>query len=195
MYVSRVLLESIPDFVPWTTATGWQVMRIDWSAPSDVVKSSPGETSESSDYGRERGEGRRGEEEVGVKEGEKEKESENKEEEEGEKEEEEGDLTFEEFKRRKMMEQEATQQVEGEGVGWRGGRGGRGGEEERYILEEEGKERRGEKKRKKVRLRGNGTLFHLTQSQLRVSGLARQRTTMPLWTVEPKSSPPINRPR
>ena len=61
MYVSRVLLESIPDFVPWTTATGWQVMRIDWSAPSDVVKSSPGETSESSDYWREIGEGRRGE--------------------------------------------------------------------------------------------------------------------------------------
>ena len=58
MYVSRVLLESIPDFVPWTTATGWQVMRIDWSAPSEVVKSSPGETSESSDYWRERGEGR-----------------------------------------------------------------------------------------------------------------------------------------
>ena len=66
----------------------------------------------------------KGEEEVGVKEGEKEQESENKEGEEGEKEEEEGDLTFEEFKRRKMMEQEATQQVEGEGVGWRGGRGG-----------------------------------------------------------------------
>ena len=69
VYVSRVLLESIPDFVPWTTATGWQVMRIDWSAPSDVVKSSPGETSESSDYWRERGEGRRGEGgEVGRKE-------------------------------------------------------------------------------------------------------------------------------
>jgi len=34
---------------------------------------------------------------------------------EGEKEEEEGDLTFEEFKRRKMLEQEAAQQVAGEG--------------------------------------------------------------------------------
>ena len=70
----------------------------------------------------------KGEEGEGEKEGEKEKESEKKEEEEGEKEEEEGDLTFEEFKRRKMMEQEATQQVEGEGVGWRGGEegGGRG---------------------------------------------------------------------
>ena len=67
-------------------------------------------------------EGGKGEEEEGEKEGEKEKESEKKEEEE------EGDLTFEEFKRRKMLEQEATQQVEGEGVGWRGGgEGGRGG--------------------------------------------------------------------
>lgn len=66
----------------------------------------------------------KGEEEEGEKEEEKEKESEKKEEEE------EGDLTFEEFKRRKMLEQEATQQVEGEGVGWRGGgewgRGGKG---------------------------------------------------------------------
>ena len=69
VYVSKVLLESIPDFVPWTTATGWQVMRIDWSAPSEVVKSSPGETSESSDYWRERGEGRRGETEDEEREG------------------------------------------------------------------------------------------------------------------------------
>lgn len=61
VYVRMVLLESIPDFVPWTTATGWQVMRIDWSAPSEVVKSSPGETSESSDYWREIREGKRGE--------------------------------------------------------------------------------------------------------------------------------------
>ena len=41
---------------------------------------------------------------------------------EAEKEEEEGDLTFEEFKRRKMMEQEAAQQVAGEEQGGREGR-------------------------------------------------------------------------
>ena len=64
----------------------------------------------------EREERAKGEEEEGEKEGEEEKESEKKDKEESEKEEEEGDLTFEEFKRRKMMEQEATQQVEGEGV-------------------------------------------------------------------------------
>ena len=40
---------------------------------------------------------------------------------EAEKEEEEGDLTFEEFKRRKMMEQEAAQQVAGEEQGGKGG--------------------------------------------------------------------------
>lgn len=54
VYVSKELLESMPDRVPWTVATGWQVMRMDWSTPSDVVKSSPGDTSESSDW---RGEG------------------------------------------------------------------------------------------------------------------------------------------
>jgi len=50
VYVSKELLESIPDRVPWTVATGWQVMRIDWSTPREVVKSSFGDTSESSDW-------------------------------------------------------------------------------------------------------------------------------------------------
>ena len=105
---------------------------------------SQGEQVEEKEEGGKREEVK-GEEEVGEKEGEKEKESENKEEEEGEKEEEEGDLTFEEFKRRKMMEQEATQQVEGEGVGWRGGEGG--GEKRKGIFWKK-RGRKGEERRK-----------------------------------------------
>ena len=44
-----LLLERTPDLLPWTTATGWQVIRIDWSAPREVVKSSLGDTSDNSD--------------------------------------------------------------------------------------------------------------------------------------------------
>ena len=45
-----LLLERTPDLLPWITATGWQVMRMDWSAPREVVKSSLGDTSDNSDY-------------------------------------------------------------------------------------------------------------------------------------------------
>ena len=44
-----LLLERTPDLLPWTTATGWQVIRMDWSAPREVVKSSLGDTSDNSD--------------------------------------------------------------------------------------------------------------------------------------------------
>ena len=44
-----LLLERTPDLLPWTAATGWQVMRMDWSAPREVVKSSLGDTSDNSD--------------------------------------------------------------------------------------------------------------------------------------------------
>ena len=37
--------------LPWTELTGRQVMRIDWSAPREVVNSSLGETSLNSDWG------------------------------------------------------------------------------------------------------------------------------------------------
>ena len=37
--------------LPWTELTGRQVMRIDWSAPREVVNSSLGETSFNSDWG------------------------------------------------------------------------------------------------------------------------------------------------
>ena len=50
VYVMILFLVSTP-VLPWTELTGRQVMRIDWSAPREVVNSSLGETSFNSDWG------------------------------------------------------------------------------------------------------------------------------------------------
>ena len=50
VYVMILFLVSTP-VLPWTELTGRQVMRIDWSAPREVVNSSLGETSLNSDWG------------------------------------------------------------------------------------------------------------------------------------------------
>ena len=48
--MTQEVLESMPLRLLCSVVAGWQVMRMDWSTPREVVKSSLGDTSDSSDW-------------------------------------------------------------------------------------------------------------------------------------------------